>query len=40
MGVQTIRLDVYSNNLFALSLYQNNGYEKSAVLIGERENFI
>lgn len=28
MGVQTIRLDVYSNNLFALSLYQNNGYEK------------
>jgi len=28
MGVQTIRLDVYSRNSFALSLYHNNGYEK------------
>lgn len=28
MGVETIRLDVFSNNPFALSLYQNNGYEK------------
>lgn len=28
IGVETIRLDVFSNNPFALSLYQNNGYKK------------
>ena len=28
MGIETIRLDVFSNNPFALSLYQNNGYKK------------
>lgn len=27
-GIETIRLDVFSNNPFALSLYQNSGYEK------------
>ncbi len=29
IGVETIRLDVFSNNPFALSLYQNNGYKKA-----------
>lgn len=28
IGVETIRLDVFSNNPFALSLYQNNGYKQ------------
>lgn len=28
IGVETVRLDVFSKNPFALSLYQNNGYEK------------
>lgn len=28
MGVETIRLDVFGNNPFALSLYQNSGYKK------------
>lgn len=28
-GVETIRLDVFSRNPSALSLYQNNGYEKT-----------
>lgn len=28
MGIETIRLDVFSNNPFALSLYQNSGYKR------------
>lgn len=28
IGIETIRLDVFSKNPFALSLYQNSGYEK------------
>ena len=27
-GVEAIRLDVFNNNPYALSLYRNNGYEK------------
>ena len=30
-GIETIRLDVYCNNSFALSLYHNNGYEKAGI---------
>ena len=30
-GVETIRLDAYCNNPFALSLYNNNGYEKAGI---------
>lgn len=30
-GIETIRLDVYCNNPFALSLYHNLGYEKVGV---------
>ena len=30
-GVETIRLDVFCNNPFALSLYHNSGYEKVGV---------
>ena len=27
-GIEAVRLDVFSNNPFALSLYSNNGYKK------------
>lgn len=30
-GVETIRLDVFSENPFALSLYQKNGYEEVGI---------
>ena len=38
-GIETIRLDVYCKNPFALSLYNNNGYEKVGTAKWRKGNF-
>ena len=39
-GIATIRLDVFSNNPFALSLYRNNGYKEVGIADWRKGRFL
>ena len=40
IGIETIRLDAFALNPYALSMYNKLGILKLELLIGEKENFI
>ncbi len=39
-GIEALRLDVYSKNPYALSLYHNNGYEKVGIAEWRKGTFL
>lgn len=39
-GIETIRLDVFCNNPFALSLYRNNGYKEVGIAEWRKGRFL
>lgn len=39
-GVEAIRLDVFTNNPYALSLYYNNGYQKAGLAKWRKGEFV
>ncbi len=40
LGIEALRLDVYSKNPYALSLYHNNGYEKVGIAQWRKGTFL